>query len=273
MCPSRLYGEIIGRIIENVGEKTDAVFITGAGAGLGREMALAFASEGYAVAVTGIEGVEGTAAEIRARGGRALGLPLDLRHSEQVEEAVNAALARFRGIGVLINNAAIAPAASFLEMPDSLWDDVVRINLTGTYNCCKVFLPQMIRGRWGRVINIASTAAKVVYPHVSAYVSSKHGILGLTRSLALESAKWGVTVNAICPGYLDTDLTRKSAESMARRIGKTPTEVLAMFAGTSPQGRLIGAEEVASLALLLASENSGGLTGQAINVDGGAVMA
>lgn len=214
-----------------------------------------------------------TVAEITAQGGHALALPCDITQREQVGWLAHKVQDEVGAVEVLINNAGIAPAVSFLEMPDSLWDEVIRVNLTGTYNSCKVFLPQMIHSRWGRIINIASTAARIAYPHVSAYASSKHGLLGLTRSLALESAKWGVTVNAICPGYLDTELTRKSATAMAQRTGKTTSEVLAMFAQKSPQKRLITTAEVAELAVFLASEISAGITGQAIHVDGGAVMA
>jgi NAD(P)-dependent dehydrogenase (short-subunit alcohol dehydrogenase family) len=131
----------------------------------------------------------------------------------------------------------------------------------------------MIHRGWGRVINIASTTAKVAYSHVSAYSASKHGVLGLTRSLALETAKLGVTVNAICPGYVDTESTRENARRMAEKTGKKLDAILRLFADSSPQKRLIAPGEVAALALMLASEKAGGITGQAINVDGGAVMA
>jgi NAD(P)-dependent dehydrogenase (short-subunit alcohol dehydrogenase family) len=131
----------------------------------------------------------------------------------------------------------------------------------------------MVRARWGRIINIASTSAKVGYRHVSAYTASKHGLLGLTRSLALETARDGVTVNAICPGYIDDERTHDNARVMAERTVRSIDDTLAMFAATAPQNRLIGTDEVASLALLMASEKLAGMTGQAINVDGGAVMA
>jgi 3-hydroxybutyrate dehydrogenase len=149
----------------------------------------------------------------------------------------------------------------------------VATNLTGAYNCCKVFLPAMVQAKWGRIINIGSTAAKVGYRHVTAYTASKHGLLGLTRSLALETARDGVTVNAICPGYVDDERTHDNARTMAQRTGKSVDDVLAMFAANAPQNRLIAPDEVASLALLIASEKLAGMTGQALHVDGGAVMA
>jgi NAD(P)-dependent dehydrogenase (short-subunit alcohol dehydrogenase family) len=153
-----------------------------------------------------------------------------------------------------------------------LWEEILQTNLTGAYNCCKLFLGGMLQARWGRIINIASTTAKVGYPYVTAYTASKHGVLGLTRSLALETARRGVTVNAICPGYLNNELTHENARRMAKQTGKKVEDILALFAASAPQKRLIEPEEVASLALLLAGEKSAGITGQAINVDGGAVM-
>jgi NAD(P)-dependent dehydrogenase (short-subunit alcohol dehydrogenase family) len=175
-------------------------------------------------------------------------------------------------VQILVNNAGVAQARSFLEMPDSLWDETLQTNLTGAYYCCKAFLPGMIGSGWGRIINIASTTAKVGYSYTTAYTSSKHGLLGLTRSLALETARLKITVNAICPGYINDELTRDNARKMAQKTGKPVEDILARFAGSAPQNRLIEPDEVASLALLLASEKAGGITGQAINVDGGAVM-
>jgi NAD(P)-dependent dehydrogenase (short-subunit alcohol dehydrogenase family) len=241
---------------------------------LGRALARLFAQNGSRVVVTSRnkDRLEAVAAEINREGGQVLALSCDVGQKDEVERLAMDVENNVGSVQVLINNAGIAPAISFLEMPDSLWHEVLRVNLSGTYNCCKTFLPAMIRSGWGRIINIASTTAKVAYSHVSAYTSSKHGVLGLTRSLALESAKSGVTVNAICPGYLDTELTHKSAALMAQKTGKTAAEVINIFARTSPQNRLIAPEEVASLALLLASEKAAGITGQAINVDGGAVM-
>jgi NAD(P)-dependent dehydrogenase (short-subunit alcohol dehydrogenase family) len=130
----------------------------------------------------------------------------------------------------------------------------------------------MIQARWGRIINIASTTAKVGFSHVTAYTASKHGLLGLTRSLALETARLGVTVNAICPGYIDDERTHENAKIMAAKTGKSVGDVLKLFAASAPQNRLIAPEEVASLALLMASQKLAAMTGQAVNVDGGAVM-
>ena len=259
-------------IVEDL--KRKSVLITGSGRGIGRAIALAFGAQGADVVVTGRTqaGLDAVAQEIRGRGAKALALTCDVTRKEEVEVLEHEIASRLGAVQVLVNNAGIAPAAGFMEMEDRLWEEVLKVNLTGTYNCCKVFLPGMIASGWGRIINIASTVSKVVYSHISAYATSKHAVLGLTRSLAVEMAQSGVTVNAVCPGYVDTDLTRKNASSLAERRGTTVEQALDYFKGTSPQRRLIDPDEVAHLTVMLASEAAKGITGQAINVDGGAVM-
>jgi len=256
------------------GLRDRVALVTGANGDIGRCLADEFARAGAVVVIVsrGEAKVQALADRLRSFGGRVLPLRCDVTAREDVANLGTLIRERAGTVQILINNAGIAPAAGFLEMSDSVWDEVLRVNLTGAYNCCKTFLPGMIDSGWGRIINIASTAAKVGYPHVSAYTASKHGLLGLTRSLAMETAKLRVTVNAICPGYVDTALTRENAGRMAQRTGKSIEDVLKLFAGSSPQKRLIAPEEVAGLALMLASEQAAGITGQAINIDGGAVM-
>jgi NAD(P)-dependent dehydrogenase (short-subunit alcohol dehydrogenase family) len=251
------------------------VLVTGASGGIGQALAAEFARAGAMVVVSSRneEKLQALAQRLKSGGGQALALRCDVIEKEQVDALCTIITQRVGAVQILINNAGIARAASFLEMEDCLWNEILRVNLTGTYNCCKAFLPRMIHRGWGRIINIASTTGKVAYSHVSAYTASKHGVLGLTRSLALETAKLGVTVNAICPGYVDTESTRENARRMADKTGKEVAEVLRLFADSSSQRRLIAPEEVAGLAVMLASEKAGGITGQAINVDGGAVMA
>ena len=250
------------------------MLVTGATGGIGQALAGEFARAGAMVIVCSRneDKLQALAQKLNNNGGQALAFRCDVVEKEQVDALCRMIAERIGTVQILINNAGIARAASFLEMDDRLWNEIIRVNLTGTYNCCKAFLPGMISGRWGRIINIASTTAKVAYSHVSAYTASKHGVLGLTRSLALETAKLGVTVNAICPGYVDTESTRENARRMAAKTGKNVDDILRLFADSSPQKRLIASEEVAGLALMLASEKAGGITGQAINVDGGAVM-
>ncbi len=256
------------------GLKGKIVLVTGGSRGIGRSIALAFAAHGSHVVLTGRTQatLDSVADEIQHLGGKALPLTCDVSKKQEVEAVKERVNKQLGPVQVLINNAGIAPAASFLEMPDHLWEEVLRVNLSGTYNCCKVFLPEMIATKWGRIINIASIVAKVAYSHTSAYTTSKHAVLGLTRALALEMARSGVTVNAICPGYVETELTLNNARLMAEKSGRGVEEALRLFMGSSPQNRLIAPEEVAELAVMLASKAADGITGQAINIDGGAVM-
>jgi len=241
---------------------------------LGRALAGAFAQQGCRVAIVarGPEPLQSAAAEIAQNGAEILALPCDICRRDHVRNVHEQITAQWGGVQIVINGAGIARAANFAEMADDLRDDTLKTNLTGAYNCCKVFLPAMLRAGWGRIINIASTTAKASYRNVTAYTASKHGLLGLTRSLALVTARHGVTVNSICPGYVDDERTHRNAEMMAEKTGKSVGEILKLFAASSPQNRLIAPEEVASLALLMASEKLGGMTGQAVSVDGGAVM-
>lgn len=250
------------------------VLVTGGGRGIGRAIALAFAAHGSQVVLTGRTRVtlDAVADEVHRLGAKALPLSCDVTNKQEVEGLKEKVASQLGTVQILINNAGVAAAAGFLEMPDQLWEDVLRVNLTGTYHCCKIFLPEMIASGWGRIINIASIVAKVAYSHTSAYTTSKHALLGLTRALAVEMARSGVTVNAICPGYVETDLTLNNARLMAEKTGRRVEDALKLFKGSSPQNRLIAPEEVAELALMLASKSAGGITGQAINIDGGAVM-
>lgn len=256
------------------GLKEKIVLVTGGGRGIGRSIALAFARQGSHVVITGRTkaALESVGEELSRIGGNPLPLSCDVTRRAEVEALEHEITSRLGIVQVLVNNAGIAPAVSFLEMDDRLWEEVLKINLTGTYYCCKLFLPGMIASGWGRIINIGSTLSKIAYPQTSAYTASKHAVLGLTRALAMETAGSGVTVNAICPGYVDTDLTLNNAQWMAKKTGKGVEEVLELFKRASPQKRLIAPEEIADLAVMVASESAKGITGQAINVDGGAVM-
>jgi NAD(P)-dependent dehydrogenase (short-subunit alcohol dehydrogenase family) len=250
------------------------VLITGGSGGLGRALASVFSAQGHRVVITARhqDKLDATAAQMAINGRQVVALPCDVTDRDQVKSLAEKIATRLGTVQILINNAGIARAVNFADMPDDLWDETLETNLTGAYNCCKIFLADMIQAKWGRIINIASTTAKVGYRHVTAYTASKHGLLGLTRSLALETAQQGITVNAICPGYIDDERTHENAKLMAEKTGKSAQEILQLFAASAPQNRLIAPEEVASLALLMASEKLAGMTGQAINVDGGAVM-
>jgi NAD(P)-dependent dehydrogenase (short-subunit alcohol dehydrogenase family) len=251
------------------------VLITGGSGGLGSALARAFSAQACRVVITARDPqrLRAMAEEMARYGAQVLALPCDISDRDAMLDLQKEIAARWGAVQILINNAGIARAVKFTDMPDDVWDAILETNLTGAYNCCKVFLPRMLQAQWGRIINIASTAAKVGYSHATAYTASKHGLLGLTRSLALETARLGVTVNAICPGYIDDERTRENARIMAQRTGKSVDEILELFADSAPQKRLIAPDEVAALALLIASDKLGAMTGQAIHVDGGAVMS
>jgi NAD(P)-dependent dehydrogenase (short-subunit alcohol dehydrogenase family) len=252
------------------------VFITGGGRGIGRAIAIAFAREGAAVTVAARTSsqVDAVATEIADQFGVAgLAVECDVANGESVQRAFDVSRQNFgRGPDILVNNAGIAETAPFMKSDEEMWERHLNINLGGTFRCTQATLPEMIERGWGRIINIASIAGKTGAPYISAYSASKHGVLGLTRSLALEVAAKGVTVNAICPGYVDTEMTSRGIENIVAKTGTAKEDALAALKRMSPQNRLVTAEEVAALALLLASEEGRGINGQAINVDGGTVM-
>lgn len=249
--------------------------VTGGGRGIGRAIALAFAREGAHIAVTARTGSEldAVAAEIRALGRKALAVPCDVGDPAQVGDAVRRVLEGLGPVAILVNNAGIALSAKVLDTSNDLWERHLRVNLTGPFLMTRAVLPGMLAARWGRIINIASIAGRQGYPYIAAYAASKHGLLGLTRALAQEVVTSGITVNAICPGYVATDLTWAGARNIQERTGRTYDEAVRALAAHSPQKRLIEPEEVAAVALLLASDEGRGVTAQAWNVDGGTVQA
>ncbi len=248
--------------------------ITGATRGIGRCIALALASAGADVAVIArsVPELESLAGEIEAMGRRASVLPCDVTDAVQVVRVAEAAEARLGPIDILVNNAGMASSHKFLGHPDELWHRTLALNLTSVYYVCKAFVPGMVERRAGRIITIASIASKVGGRYTVAYTASKHGVLGLTRSLALELAPYRITVNAICPGWVESPLTQASVANIVARTGMTADEARKTLEGASPQQRLIQPEEIASVAVFLAQDGSYGITGQAINVDGGSVM-
>lgn len=243
-------------------------FVTGAGRGVGRAIALRLSQDGYAVALAGRTAapLAATADEIRAAGAEVLAVRCDVASRAEVDAAVSAAEAALGVVDVLVNNAAMAESAPFASMPDTLWDRTIGINLTGTYNCMRRIAPGMFERRRGRIITIASTAGKVGYPYTAAYVASKHGVLGLTRAVALEAARFGVTVNAICPGWIDSEMTDTSIARIAERTGRTPAEARRTLETMNPSGRLIQPSEVADLCAHLASEAGASRNGEAIDL-------
>ncbi|HEX8727895.1 MAG TPA: SDR family NAD(P)-dependent oxidoreductase [Ktedonobacterales bacterium] len=248
--------------------------VTGATKGIGRSIALRLAEAGADVVVSarGEADLEALCAEIEARGKRALAIACDVTDAQQVNEGLaKGALDAWGGVDILVNNAGNAGSAKFLGHPDELWERMLAINLTSVYYVTKAFAPAMVAQGSGRIITIASIAGKVGGKYITAYTASKHGVIGLTRALAVELNQHGITVNAICPGYVDTPMTDASVANMVARTGMSAAEARQALERMSPQRRLIEPDEVASVALFLALDSSKGITGQAINVDGGEV--
>lgn len=245
--------------------------ITGGGRGIGRAIALVLAREGVRIAVAArtAEQVEQVAAEI---GNGAIGVTCDVSDSESVTQMFAQTRERLGDVDILVNNAGIAESATLVNTTDDLWHRHLAINLSGTFYCTRAALPAMLQKNWGRIINVASIAAKTGAPYIGAYSASKHGVLGLTRSVALEVATKGITVNAICPGYVDTDMVTRGVEKITSMTGRSAEEARQTLEKMSPQNRLVTAEEVAAVALLLASDEGRGINGQGINIDGGSVL-
>lgn len=250
--------------------------ITGGGRGIGRAIAEAFARAGAQVALLARteREIEQVATELRqAYRVKAIARACDVADVESVTRAFAQVTETFgAGVDVLVNNAGIAESAPLVKTANELWQRHLAVNLSGTFYCTREALPAMLARGWGRIINIASIAGKTGAPYIAAYAASKHGVLGLTRSVALEVALQGVTVNAICPGYVDTEMTTRALERIEAKTGRSAADALEAIKRMSPQQRLVTPAEVAALALLLASDKGRGINGQAINVDGGTVL-
>ncbi|MGB6603406.1 MAG: SDR family oxidoreductase, partial [Steroidobacteraceae bacterium] len=202
---------------------------------------------------------------------QAVALPADVTDAAAVERALAAARARFGAVDILVNNAGQAASAKFTETDPALWERILAVNLTGTYLCTRAAIPDMLKAGFGRIVNIASIAGLRGAAYISAYTASKHAVIGLTRALALEYAMRNVTVNAVCPGYVDTDIVRNAIANIRSKTGRSESEALAALLATNPQRRLIEPREVAHAVLWLCRPGAESVTGQSIILSGGEV--
>lgn len=249
-------------------------WVTGAGKGIGEVIARALARSGLKVAVSARTeaDIRRVAASIIDEGGEAVPVLCDVTKVDSVLEATERVRQSLGPVGILVNNAGTAESHKFMGHDDGVWHRMIDANLNSVYYVTKAVVPMMVEARWGRIINIASIASKVGGRYIAAYTAAKHGVLGLTRALAVELVASNITVNAVCPGYVDTPLTGAAVANIAARTRMSEAEARATLEKISPQNRLITSEEVAHVVMMLIDENARGITGQAINVDGGAVM-
>jgi NAD(P)-dependent dehydrogenase (short-subunit alcohol dehydrogenase family) len=248
--------------------------VTGGGRGIGAAVATRLVAAGYRVTITGRDASRLGGFAV-ALGGKSACNPvtMDVSDRASVDRGMDAARAVFGPIAVLVNNAGQAMSAPFMKTDSALFERMIGVNLMGVFHCTQAALPDMLEAQSGRIINVASTAALVGYAYVSAYVAAKHGVLGLTRALALELATKGITVNAVCPGYTETDIVRDAVANIIAKTGRTELEARTELAKGNPMKRLVQPDEVADAVLWLAGHGAASITGQAIPVCGGEVMS
>ena len=239
--------------------------VTGGASGIGFAIAQRLARDGAAVAILDLHGeeAEAQAAKIRAEGGRAIGTEVDVSDRRSVDRGVDRVRADFGPVTILVNNAGMEGFQPFLDITEDKWNRLLAVNLTGTFHCCQAVLPDMIEAGWGRIVNISSSSAHSGQPLMTHYVASKSGVIGFTKSLALEFAPKGVTVNTIPPGFIDTPMTRRNEAKGL--LGKG----IEHHASLTPVRRAGTPEDIAAACAFLVSDEAGYITGQIIGVNGG----
>jgi NAD(P)-dependent dehydrogenase (short-subunit alcohol dehydrogenase family) len=248
--------------------------VTGGGRGIGASIVRSLVAQGAKVSMLGRTAatLDALASELGSTGAQTFCASADVGRRESLAAAFAAARTKFGPIEILINNAGQAISSPITKRDDALWDRLLAINLSGTYFGIQAALPDMLQGGFGRIVNIASTAGLTGYPYVAAYCAAKHGVIGLTRAVSREVATRNITVNAVCPGYTDTDLVREAASKISAVTGRKPEEALQAMTKSNPQGRLVRPDEVANAVAWLCLPGSESITGQSILVAGGELM-
>jgi NAD(P)-dependent dehydrogenase (short-subunit alcohol dehydrogenase family) len=248
------------------------VLVTGASRGIGADLATTLAAAGARVSLVGRDTARLAAVAAQVGGAdHAVPMAADVTDPASVKAAFVTARRQFGPIHILVNNAGQAAAAKFTDTDETLWARIIGVNLTGTYLCTREAVPDMLQAGFGRIVNIASIAGLRGAAYISAYAASKHAVIGLTRSLALEYATRNITVNAVCPGYTDTDIVKRAVDNIVQKTGRSATEALATLTATNPQGRLIAPAEVSNTVLWLCRPGTESVTGQSIVIAGGEV--
>ena len=263
-----------GRVDAGRGLAGRGAVITGGGRGIGAEVARGLAAEGARVVVSARSQAEidAVAAELREGGAEAWAVPCDVADPDAVRALHDQAVERLGAVDVLINNAGIASSAPLAAIELDEWERLFAVNVTGTFLCTRAFVPAMVERGWGRVVNVASIAGRIGAPYISAYAASKHAVVGFTRAIGAEVAARGVTVNAVCPGYVDTPMTDRSIARIVERTGRDAGDTRRFLESASPQKRLMDPEEVAWLTVRLCLPDARGINAQAIVLDGGGVQ-
>lgn len=253
-----------------MGAFTGVAVVTGAGRGIGRAVAVRLSSAGCRVALTSrsADELDETA---RRCPGETLVLPADITSTEAVDDLFTRVERAWGGVDVLVASAGAGTSAPIARTSDEQWAAMLNVNLTAPFRCIRRAVPGMVERRRGRIVVVASVAAKRGEPYVSAYTASKHGVLGVVRSAATELARTGVTVNAVCPGYVDTPMTDTTVAGIAARTGRSTDEARAALAAKQPHRRLISVDEVADTVWLCVTNPS--INGQGITIDGGGVQS